>query len=170
MMNIDAFCQHLLKIYSATERERRLEMIVREIAAFFGVRSHEVGLFKIDPAGRNASLSWPPSRRGSMVNFPLKSFVTSLVALTIKDRQPRIDNTFADTNHLHMMERTPDDPEHRLPIQKIISVPAIWDNSVRWVIQVSRKGRTPDEAGADFTAVELDQLERIAATIGQLEL
>ena len=57
------------------------------------VRAHEIAFFKIDPAGRCATFFWPPPRSGSMTNFPLKTFATSLVALTVKDRQARINNS-----------------------------------------------------------------------------
>ena len=105
-----------------------------------------------------------------MSSFPLRTFATSMVALTVKDRQARINNTFANTHHLRMMEHTLDVEPNRIPVQKIICAPAIWNDTPRWVIQVSRKGKSLAEAGGDFTPLNLEHLEQIAATIAQLEL
>ena len=53
-------------------------------------------------------------------------------------------------------------------IQKILSVPIGQEGKVVGVIQVSRKGSTPMEAGADFTTEELGKVSALARTLGRL--
>ena len=45
------------------------------------------------------------------------------------------------------------------PIQKMVTVPIKHDGEVVGVAQVSRKGETPSEAGADFTAADVSRAE-----------
>jgi hypothetical protein len=45
------------------------------------------------------------------------------------------------------------------PIQKMVTVPIKHDGEVVGVAQVSRKGETPSEAGADFTAADVKKAE-----------
>ncbi|MGA2846569.1 MAG: hypothetical protein ABSF68_14235, partial [Candidatus Acidiferrales bacterium] len=52
-----------------------------------------------------------------------------------------------------------------IAIQKIMSAPILLDKKVIGVIQVSRKGATPSEAGPDFVPQQLRELKTIADTI-----
>jgi hypothetical protein len=48
------------------------------------------------------------------------------------------------------------------PIQKIMSSPILQGNKSLGVVQVSRKGKSPTDAGPDFTALQMRNLKSIA--------
>lgn len=167
-MTVEDFSRHLSRILPFLDASLRTEMTARELAAFFDVDPHEVGVFQIDAAGRTANFCWPP-HSGSAINIPLKTFVTSLVAATAKERRGIVDNQFSSTPHLHMFEHGLAEREQRVPVQRIMSVPVSADDgALRWIIQVTRKGKTLDEAGPAFTDKDLQALERVAAALSRL--
>jgi len=57
--------------------------------------------------------------------------------------------------------------EERHPIQKIMSVPLLVDGKVVGVVQVSRKGKSPTTAGADFTIRDLTSLVTTAGVLAK---
>jgi len=163
-MTVESFCRHLSRILDAADGADPLELAAREIAAYFALQPHEVAFFKIDSAGRTATLRWPSSDTVAANAIPLKAFTTSLLAATVREKKGSIDNAFSKTRHLHMVEHSLADREQRLPVHKIMSAPFIRNGSIQWVLQVSRKGKTPEEAGIDFTETDLQNLLYIAQT------
>lgn len=164
-MTIDAFSQRLADILSSLGEEEPAPVMAREVASFFDVEPHEVGLFQIDNSGRLAIFRWPPQRSDNLATIPLKSFATSLVSATARERRATVDNAFAATPHLFIYERGLAEKEQRIPVQKIMSAPVSDGDRLRWIVQVSRKGASPQEAGPDFTPADLQDLEKIAAVI-----
>jgi hypothetical protein len=47
------------------------------------------------------------------------------------------------------------------PIQKMVTVPIVYDSQVVGVAQISRKGETPAEAGPDFTPADVTRAEEL---------
>jgi hypothetical protein len=167
-MDIDSFRAHLVATLSRTHSGLRLEVAATEIARYFGGQAHEIGFFQVELNSRLAYFRWPPSQIG--MTFSLNAFASSLVTTTARQRQGVINNSFASTPHLHMFENTLADREQRIPIQKIMSAPAVDGELLRWIIQMTRKGKTIDEAGPDFTETELNHLQQIAVAIAPLLL
>jgi hypothetical protein len=165
-MEIDSFLDHLVGVLNRTHASLRVEAAATEIASYFGVQPHEIGFFQVNPASRMAYFRWPFPQNG--VSIPLKSFSTSLVTATARQRRGIVNNGFAKTPHLHMLEFTLANPEQRIPIQKIMSAPVADGEVLRWIIQVGRKGKTIGDAGPDFTESDLAELEKIAAAIAPL--
>lgn len=168
-MTVEGFCLHFSRVLSSVGNELRLELAAREIAAFFAVEPHEVGLFQVDSGGRTATFRWPP-HSGSAIHIPLKTFISSLVSETAKERRGLVDNAFVKTPHLHMFEHGLTERDQRLPVQRIMSVPvANADGTLRWILQLSRKGQTLEESGPAFTEQDLQALERVAMEFARLD-
>lgn len=161
-MSMQTVYRQLSEIVAATPPEQCLEQVAGIIAAHFKVSPHEVGLFKFDAAGRTATFLWPPQALGSAVKIPVKLFTTAQVSTTAREKRGSIDNAFADTPHLHMFEQALTEREHRLPLQKVMTAPGLKDDKLLWIVQVSRKGQTREEAGPDFTIEQLRHLEVLA--------
>jgi len=169
-MLVEDFCRHISRILSHLDGPLRLEMAAREVAAYFDVDPHEVGFFQVDSAGRTATFVWPP-HGGSAIHIPLKTSVSSLVATTAREMRGVVDNQFAATPHLHMFEHGLSDREQRVPVQRIMSAPVVaQENALRWIVQVSRKGRSVEEAGPAFTESNLRELERVAQEFARIGL
>lgn len=166
-MNIESFCRQLAVGLSSVPQEKRAEMTACEIALFFEVQEHEIGLFQINPISHMAVLRAPLSI-GNPATIPIQSIASSQLVSTVREQRGSIDNNFSRTPHLHMVERTLAEREQRVPVQKIMSAPIAAEGEVRWVIQVTRKGKTRDEAGADFTEGDLRHLENMAKAVAGL--
>jgi hypothetical protein len=161
-MNLETTYRQLSELVAGAAAEQRLESVAAILAEHFKVSPHEVGLFKFDASGRTATFLWPPQDLGSTVKIPVKLFTTSLVSATARDKHGSIDNTFAATPHLHMFEQALTEREHRLPLQKIMTAPGMKEDQLLWIVQISRKGASREEAGPDFTDEQLRQLEVLA--------
>jgi hypothetical protein len=52
-----------------------------------------------------------------------------------------------------------------LPIQKMVTVPILFKGTPIGVAQLSRKGETPGEAGADYTATDVKKAQDFFETV-----
>lgn len=156
--NIDA------RLAAAAMPEEKLKAVAEEVAVFFGVHSHEIGLFSVDTRNHSINFRWPLSM-AQVGHIPLKA-VNSLVAKTANEKLPILDNTFAKSRHLFMFEHMLAEKSERIPVQKIMSVPVTTGGAATGVIQVTRKALAVEEAGDDFSSANLADLEKIAAKIG----
>lgn len=169
-MDREEVCRQLSAAVAADDPARQLELAAGVFAAHFAVQLHEVGLFRFDATGRTATFLWPPQDLGSAVKIPVKLFTTSQVSITARELQGSVDNAFASTPHLHMFEQALTEHEHRLPLQKVMTAPGLKDGKLQWVVQISRKGRTREDAGPDFTAADLQRLEILADCLANLDI
>jgi GAF domain-containing protein len=144
-------------------RDGRFEAAAVAIGAFFGVKPHEVAFFTVNAGQRSIVFRWPGTLSAA-ATIPLKAF-NSLVAKTANERRSSLDNAFASTRHLEIIEHLLTERTERIPVQKIMSVPIVSRDAVIGVIQVTRKGATREEAGSDFTPADLADLERLASEI-----
>jgi GAF domain-containing protein len=141
----------------------RLRFVAEEVAHFFAVRSHEVGIFRVNSKKHEIVFLWPQGM-ANCGHIPLNA-INSLVAKTANDRAASLDNKFAGSRHLFMFEHMLAEKSERIPLQKIMSAPIITGDEVFGVLQISRKAPSLTEAGADFTPADLDALNAISATI-----
>lgn len=159
-MTVEECCQRIGKRVAAGEG---VAAVAEEIAALFGVESHEVAFFAVNAEKRSIAFRWPQTL-SSGATIPLKAF-DSLVARTANERHSFLDNDFSSTRHLKVLEHLLTEKADRIPVQKIMSVPVLSGESACGVVQVSRKGATRDVAGPDFTPEQLRDLETIAAAL-----
>ena len=156
--------QELDRVPDAGER---VKVVADGVADYYGLRSHEVGLFRVNHKMQEISFVYPVGM-GKAGHIPL-NFVQSLVARTAKELVPVVDNDFVKTRHLFMLEHMLADKEERITMQKVMSVPIIADGKARGVIQVGRKADSLAEAGADFTQQNLADLVQIAALLADYD-
>ena len=131
------------------------------ISKNFGVQPHEVAILGLTPDERSLRFLAPENLR-IIGQIPLSS-TTSLVARTVREQRPELINHFSVVRHASVFEAVPiSESQKSEAIQKIMSVPILSDKKVVGVVQVSRKGATAAEAGADFTHTQLRELKTIA--------
>lgn len=135
--------------------------IATEISRSFGVHDDEVAIFKLEVA--QLKFMYPP-KLSSVGMIPL-NHSSSVAARTANTKRPEVINNFPQMRHASVFEAVPVDSKTRgsqkpgpLIIQKMMSVPVVGTAGVVGVIQVSRKGATPQAAGADFQPVDLQRL------------
>jgi GAF domain-containing protein len=77
--------------------------------------------------------------------------------------KPEIVNHFYAVPHASVFEGVPvSETERGEPIQKIMSSPIMIGGKAIGVVQVSRKGKSTADAGADFTPQQLQMLKTIS--------
>jgi len=139
----------------------RLNRALDLISKNFGVQPHEVAILGLTPDERSLRFLAPDNLR-IVGQIPLSS-TNSLAARTVREKRPELVNHFTVVPHASVFEAVPIADELRGdPIQKIMSAPIVLGNEVIGVVQVSRKGKTLAEAGADFTHPQLRELKTIA--------
>ncbi len=150
--------------------------VAAEIAKTFGVKEDEVGILRLD----KQMLSFIyPARLATVGSIPINTS-TALAARTVTTKRAEIVNNFAQSKHASVFEAVElvakpkvagqhPHPEEKLAhvIQKIMSVPVMGPAGVVGVLEVSRKGKTAPDAGADFTPPDLQRLVTIAASLAK---
>jgi GAF domain-containing protein len=141
-----------------------LNRAVDLISKHYSVHHHEVAIFVLSDDARFLKFV-VPEKLQAVGQIPLTS-TNSLAARTARDKRPEVINHFSVVPHASVFEAVPLVEEQRGdPIQKIMSAPMIFEKKLIGVIQISRKGPTAAEAGADFTHPELRELRIIADTV-----
>jgi hypothetical protein len=139
---------------------RAVELIGKD----FGVQMHEVAIMGLSPDERSLRFLAPKNLR-PVGQIPLSSS-NALAARTVRDKRSMAINNFYTIPHASVFEGVPISEGNRgEPIQKIMSSPIIVARKVVGVVQVSRKGKTPEESGPDFTYSELHALKVVSDTL-----
>ena len=139
-----------------------------ELAGIFAVGITEIGLLRLD--GHDLRFVFPAELQVAG-SIPISSSAVS--AQTAASKQAGIFNQFTKVPHHNVFEsvklHAAKEGEEPRPIQKLMSAPILnEENDTLGVVQVSRKGLTPAAAGPDFTAGDLEALERAARRIAFL--
>lgn len=137
---------------------------VKLISQVFHVSEHEVAILALTSDGRFLRFLAPNTLR-AIGQIPLSSG-SALAARTMRERKPEIVNHFHTMPHATVFEGVPVSESQRAdPIQKIMSSPIMSAGQAIGVLQVSRKGKTPGEAGPDFSSTQLQTLKTISEAI-----
>jgi len=130
------------------------EKIAQMLAAMFAVTKEEVAMLLLEKTQLGFVY---PEKLKQVGKIPLNT-TTSVAARTATTKRSEALNNFTATKHASVFEAVNlGTPKPRV-IQKMMSVPVISGTGVVGVIQVSRKGATPQEAGADFAPSDVQKL------------
>ena len=151
--------------------------VVKELARMFSVKHDEVAVLEVVQNGTILSFVYPPRLKMAGV-IPLTN-TNSLATRTVREKRPEMINNFPAQKHPTIFESIALEEKadakaaagapkaERHPIQKIMSVPLLIEGKAVGVIQVSRKGKSPTTAGADFTIRDLTSLVTTAGIIAK---
>ena len=146
-----------------------LNKIARELTRQFAVKQDEVAILELVQNGFILSFLYPTKLR-KVGSIPM-STTNSLAVRTVREKRPEMINNFPAQKHPTVFESVALDEatakQERNPIQKIMSVPLLVDGKAVGAIQVSRKGKSPTTAGADFTIRDLTALVTIAGVLAK---
>ncbi len=147
-----------------------------EIAKTFNVHDHEVGILRFE---KQVLQFIYPARLATVGVIPVNTSI-AVAARVATSKKPEIINNLAQTKHASVFESVAFqgkakvigqrvDPEARLAgvIQKMMTVPILGAAGVVGIIEVSRKGKSAPEAGADFTPLDLQNLATMAALLAR---
>jgi len=138
----------------------RLNRAVELISTNYSVQMHEVAILGLTADNRSLRFLAPETLR-DVGRIPLSSG-SALAARTVREKRSEVINHFSSVPHASVFEAVPIAEQRRgEPIQKIMSAPIMLAGKVVGVLQVSRKGRTPVDAGPDFTHSQVRELKII---------
>jgi len=144
-----------------------LGRIAQELAKLFSVKADEVALLQLSENGALLSFLYPVKLR-KIGSIPMTTS-NSLAVRTVRDKRPEMINNFPIQKHPTVFESVTLDPkvQEKQPIQKIMSAPLLLDGKPVGVVQISRKGKSPLAAGADFTIRDLTSLVTTAGVLAK---
>jgi hypothetical protein len=140
-----------------------LNHIASILAKLFGVDLDEVAILKLVPKYRSLKFVIP-EKLNPVGTIPLTS-TTALAARTARERKPELVNNFSSARHANVFEAVPLGRDPSELIQKIMSAPIMDGSGVQGVVQISRKAKSPADAGADFTTADLRMLTSLSPTL-----
>jgi hypothetical protein len=145
------------------------EQIASELARTFGVHDDEVALLKVQD-GAHLVFVYPP-KLAHVGIIPLSNS-SAVAARTVNTRRAEVLNNFAQAKHASVFEAVKigsktrqQAPEAAITIQKLMTVPVVSPAGVLGVVQISRKGSSPQAAGADFMPADLQKLVTCAGAL-----
>jgi GAF domain-containing protein len=142
-----------------------LAQVAEQVAQGFGIKPDEVAILTLIENDKFLKFLIPEKLQ-TVGTIPMTS-TSALAARTARDKRPELTNNFAATPHARVFEGIPLGRRHGELIHKIMSAPIIADGRVVGVVQISRKGRTPADAGPDFTRKDLRELVSITDVLGR---
>jgi hypothetical protein len=155
-----------LDVEGAGPVEIPLGAMAEKIAKSLGVQADEVAILGVSTRWRHLHFLVPQALKN--VGFIPMSSTSALAARTARESRPEINNNFSAVRHATVFEGVKTPTSTGASIQKIISAPILCDGKVVGVMQISRKGGTPREAGADFTAEDLGKVLALCRPLGKL--
>lgn len=172
MTTTSTLAAELERIASAIESDATatsqisLTSIGERIAKSLGVKADEIAIMGVSSKWRHLHFLVPESLK--QVGFIPLSSTSAIAARTARESRPDIMNNFASVRHATVFEGLKGGGESSELIQKMISAPILSGEKVVGVIQVSRKGVSAKEAGADFTADDLGKILALCKPLGKL--
>ncbi len=147
--------------------EDLLMKLVKEIAKLFSVKTDEIAVLQLSPDAGVLHFVYPMKLR-VIGTLPMTA-ANSLAVRTARDKRPEMINNFPAHKHPTIFEAVNLDEsgQERQPIQKIMSAPLLLESKSVGVIQISRKGKAPATAGADFSIRDLTTLMTTASMLAK---
>jgi hypothetical protein len=143
-----------------------LAAMAEKIAKNLGVQADEVAILGVSTRWRHLHFLVPEALKN--VGFIPMSSTSALAARTVRESRPEINNNFSAVRHASVFEGVKAATVTGESIQKIVSAPILCEGKVVGVMQISRKGATPAEAGADFTSEDLGKVLALCRPLGKL--
>lgn len=140
--------------------------LAQRISHDLGVKQDEIAILAVSHRWRHLYFLLPEALK-NVGHVPLSSPV-AIAARTVRESRPEIDNNFHETRHVNIFESIKAESLNGMAIQKIISAPILVGSKVVGVLQVSRKGDSPKDAGPDFTSDDLGRVLALCKPLGEL--
>lgn len=125
------------------------------------VKPDEIAILLLTSTGNTLRFVWPPALAQSSAVLPAdhKNAVASTV---LASKRGKVDNKISESKHLKFFENVKGMETSGLPIQKMVALPLLNCTTPLGVLEVSRKGKSPEGAGKDFTPEDAQALVAIA--------
>jgi hypothetical protein len=132
------------------------ERVVKSASAAFGAKTDEVAILVVTSDARHLRFV-APRKFSDLGTIPVTKRDSIAVNILGKKAGEAMNNV-PMVKHVAFFEsvKLRDRP---VPIQKMVTVPILYQDEPVGVAQISRKGETPTEAGPDFTPADVRKAE-----------
>ena len=144
-------------------RRGTLAQVAQTLAKMFDVDPDEVAILAVSAKSKNLKFVIP-EKLAAVGIIPLSS-ANALAARTARERKAELVNNFSTSRHASVFEGVPLGRRQGETIHKIMSAPIVDGTKVMGVVQISRKGHSPKDAGPDFTSKDLQALTSLSPTL-----
>lgn len=171
-LTMDALVRELESVGAVAETTSPQEIFaraVKTIASFlakrFAVTEAEIALLLLRPNRQVLRFAHPLEHFKGQTNvFPVNS--PGVATNVVRSGRGMISNDMSRVSRLEIYEWIPTGGGKPKEIQKMIAAPlTLSGGEVIGVVEVSRKGKSPEEAGSNFTPGELTELTQIGAAV-----
>ena len=138
------------------------ERVVKTVAASFGARHDEIAILMLSTDSKHLRFV-APRKLSSLGTIPLTKR-DSIAVSVLKKKVGETHNGVPNVRHVSFFESIKL-KDRALPIQKMVTAPIFDGDQAVGVVQISRKGETPRDAGPDFTTADLKRLKELFAKI-----
>ena len=142
-----------------------LAKLAEHVARVFEVEADEVAILVLVKKDRFLKFVIPEKLQ-AIGTIPMTS-TSALAVRTVREKRPELVNNFTAARHASVFEGVPLGRRPGELIHKIMSAPILLGDKVLGAVQISRKGRTPTEAGPDFAQKDLRELISLSGTLGR---
>lgn len=138
------------------------ERVVRTVSSAFGVDADEVAILLLTEDAKHLRFV-APRRFADLGSIPITKRDSIAVSVLGKKTGEMLNNVPL-VKHVAFFEsvKLRDRP---VPIQKMITVPILFDEEAIGVAQLSRKGESPSQAGPDFTAADVRKAQEMFVAV-----
>jgi hypothetical protein len=168
MKDINELIAKLKMEIAKNDQETLFSVVMHEIEQFYidnlGLNPYEVAIFLANKEKTILSFACPEYLVNSGM-IPISS-TEAQTSTIFRSGRTIIDNKFQQQRHMGIFEiiRTPEGSY--LPLFKMMGTSIIFEEEILGVIEISRRAKTEDDAGEDFTpnnAVFLEKTIKILA-------
>jgi hypothetical protein len=132
------------------------ELVVKAACGTFGVKNDEVAILLLTSDQQHLRFV-APRRFADLGTIPLTKRDSIAVAVFGRGRG-EAQNNVPTVKHVAFFESVKI-RDRAAPIQKMITTPILYKDAAVGVAQISRKGETPGQAGADFGDADVRKAE-----------
>jgi len=141
--------------------EQGVKYCVEAVARTLKIKPDEVALLLVTTTGNTLKFMWPLPLYQSNSVLPA-SHKTAMASAVLQTRKGKVDNKMSESKHLRFFENVKGMESSGIPIQKMLALPLMAGANPVGVLEVSRKGKTPEAAGPNFTPEDAQALLGLA--------
>ncbi len=134
------------------------ERVVKHVTAEFRCKPDEVAILMLTTDGKHLRFL-APRKFADLGTIPVTKR-DSIAVNILSRRTGEALNNVPMVKHVAFFESVKL-RERAVPIQKMVTVPILHEGKAIGVAQLSRKGETPAEAGADFTNADVSRAQEL---------
>lgn len=137
------------------------KIISLSVSQTLNVKQDEIAILLLTSTQSTLKFIWPPPLFDSNAALPA-DYQSAFASSVLKTMKGKVDNKVSESKHLKFFENVKGLETSGIPIQKMIGVPLIHEGKGVGVLEVSRKGKSPEAAGPNFTAEDGQKLVALA--------